>query len=93
MWKSDTTSGLASNPTVGNLMEKLNHWRSFMFWRNFRLTGAETVCASSATPEAKEKFMKTWVLITFILKETADDLSKVNQLQEILLETLSKKKL
>ena len=31
--ESDTTSGLASNPTVGNLMEKLEpFWCSLMFW-------------------------------------------------------------
>ena len=31
--ESDTTSGLAANPTVGNLMDKLEPIRSsFMFW-------------------------------------------------------------
>ena len=31
--ESDTTSGLAANPTVGNLMDKLRTIRSsFMFW-------------------------------------------------------------
>ena len=31
--ESDTTSGLAANPTVGNLMDKLRAPRSsFMFW-------------------------------------------------------------
>ena len=30
--ESDTTSGLASNPTVGNLMDKLEPRSSFMFW-------------------------------------------------------------
>ena len=58
--ESDTTSGLASNPTVGNLMEKLEPFGVHLcFGETSELTGAETVCAArGATPEAKKKFMK-----------------------------------
>ena len=77
--ESDTTSGLASNPTVGNLMEKLEPLGVHLcFGETSELTGAETVCATrGATPEAKEKFMKTWNGYNdFILKEATDDLSE-----------------
>ena len=77
--ESDTTSGLASNPTVGNLMEKLEPFGVHLcFGETSELTGAEKVCAArGATPEAKEKFMKTWSAYNdFILKEATNDLSE-----------------
>ena len=77
--ESDTTSGLASNPTVGNLMEKLEPFGVHLcFGETSELTGAETVCAArGATPEAKDKFMKTWSAYNdFILKEATNDLSE-----------------
>ena len=53
MWKSDTTSGLASNPTVGNLMEKLEPFGVHLcFGETSELTGAETVC------EKEEKHLR-----------------------------------
>jgi (2R)-sulfolactate sulfo-lyase subunit beta len=60
--ESDTTSGLASCPTVGNLIDKLDPLgATTCFGETSELTGAETVCASrAATPEVKEQFMKVF---------------------------------
>ncbi len=77
--ESDTTSGLASNPTVGNLMDKLEPLGVHLcFGETSELTGAETVCEKRGkTPEAQEKFRKTWSSYNdFILKEATDDLSE-----------------
>ena len=77
--ESDTTSGLASNPTVGNLMDKLEPLGVHLcFGETSELTGAEKVCASrGATKEASDKFMKTWSDYNdFILKEATNDLSE-----------------
>ncbi|WP_440614487.1 UxaA family hydrolase [Candidatus Pelagibacter sp. HIMB1748] len=77
--ESDTTSGLASNPTVGNLMDKLEPLGVHLcFGETSELTGAETVCEKRGkTPEAQEKFKKTWnEYNNFILKEATDDLSE-----------------
>ncbi len=77
--ESDTTSGLASNPTIGNLMDKLEPLGVHLcFGETSELTGAETVCEKRGkTPEAQEKFKKTWNSYNdFILKEATDDLSE-----------------
>jgi len=77
--ESDTTSGLASNPTVGNLMDKLEPLGVHLcFGETSELTGAETVCEKRGkTQEAQEKFKKTWNAYNdFILKEATDDLSE-----------------
>ena len=77
--ESDTTSGLASNPTVGNLMDKLEPLGVHLcFGETSELTGAENVCAKRGkTKEAQDKFMKTWSDYNdFILKEATDDLSE-----------------
>ena len=60
--ESDTTSGLASNPTVGNFIDKMDAWgATTCFGETSELTGAEQVCKSrAATPEAGEKFLATW---------------------------------
>src|SRR6202035_2009786 len=60
--ESDTTSGLASCPTVGNLIDKLDPvGATTCFGETSELTGAEIVCASrAATPEVKERFMKVF---------------------------------
>jgi (2R)-sulfolactate sulfo-lyase subunit beta len=57
--ESDTTSGLASCPTVGNLIDKLDPLgATTCFGETSELTGAENVCSSrAATPEVKERFM------------------------------------
>ena len=77
--ESDTTSGLASNPTVGNLMDKLEPLGVHLcFGETSELTGAENVCTKRGkTKEAQDKFMKTWSDYNdFILKEATDDLSE-----------------
>ncbi len=60
--ESDTTSGLASNPTVGNLIDKLDAiGATTCFGETSELTGAERICATrAASPEVAEKFLKTW---------------------------------
>ena len=51
----DTTSGLASNPTVGNLMDKLEPLGCCSVLERLELTGAEQVCAErAATPSEAE---------------------------------------
>ena len=60
--ESDTTSGLGSNPTVGNLIDKIDPLGSTTcFGETSELTGAEQVCATrAATPEVAKKFLDTW---------------------------------
>jgi len=57
--ESDTTSGLASCPTVGNLIDKLDPLgATTCFGETSELTGAEVVCASRAVSKAVgDKFM------------------------------------
>ena len=60
--ESDTTTGLASCPTVGNMYDKLIPMGLYgVFGETTELTGAEHLCkARAATPEVGEKFMKTF---------------------------------
>ena len=60
--ESDTTSGLGSNPTVGNFIDKVDAWgATTCFGETSEITGAEMVCATRGkTPAAGKKFMKTW---------------------------------
>jgi len=60
--ESDTTTGLASCPTVGNMYDKLiPHGIYGCFGETTELTGAEHLAAArAATPEVREKFMKVW---------------------------------
>ena len=77
--ESDTTSGLGSNPAVGNLMDKLDPLGVHLcFGETSELTGAEQVCANrSSTLEAKEKFLNTWNAYNdFILENKTNDLSE-----------------
>lgn len=77
--ESDTTSGLGSNPTVGNLMDKLDPLGVHLcFGETSELTGAEQVCATRAANEdAKAKFLKTWNDYNdFILENKTNDLSE-----------------
>ena len=77
--ESDTTSGLGSNPAVGNLMDKLDPLGVHLcFGETSELTGAEQVCASRASnDEAKEKFLTTWNEYNdFILDNKTNDLSE-----------------
>ena len=60
--ESDTTSGLASCPTVGNLIDKLDPLgATTCFGETSELTGAEVVCASRAASQAvADEFMKVF---------------------------------
>ena len=77
--ESDTTSGLASNPAVGNLMDKLEpHGVHLCFGETSEITGAEMVCAARAKDDkAKKKFLDTWNNYNnFILENKTNDLSE-----------------
>tara|TARA_B100000029_G_scaffold316862_1_gene309273 strand:- start:643 stop:1812 length:1170 start_codon:yes stop_codon:yes gene_type:complete len=77
--ESDTTSGLASNPAVGNLMDKLEpHGVNLCFGETSEITGAEKVCAARGKDEkARKKFLNTWNNYNnFILENKTDDLSE-----------------
>ena len=58
--ESDTTTGLGSCPTVGNMYDKLIPKGIYgVFGETSEITGAEHICKDrAATPEAGEKFMK-----------------------------------
>jgi (2R)-sulfolactate sulfo-lyase subunit beta len=60
--ESDTTSGLASCPTVGNLIDKLDPLGvTTCFGETSELTGAEMVCASrAASKEVADEFMRVF---------------------------------
>jgi (2R)-sulfolactate sulfo-lyase subunit beta len=60
--ESDTTSGLGSCPTVGNLIDKFDPLGvTTCFGETSELTGAEVVCASrAASPEVRTKFMQVF---------------------------------
>ncbi|MCB1417262.1 MAG: UxaA family hydrolase, partial [Nitratireductor sp.] len=60
--ESDTTTGLSSCPTVGNMYDKLlPHGLYGCFGETSEITGAEHICEKrAATPEAAEKFKKIW---------------------------------
>ncbi len=60
--ESDTTTGLASCPTVGNMYDKLIPNGIYgCFGETSELTGAEHLAkARAASPEIADKFMKTW---------------------------------
>jgi (2R)-sulfolactate sulfo-lyase subunit beta len=77
--ESDTTSGLASCPTVGRLIDKLDPLRvTTCFGETSELTGAEAVCASrAATTEVGEKFMRTFKAYQEVIeRHKTDDLSE-----------------
>lgn len=60
--ESDTTTGLGSCPTVGNMYDKLIPKGIYgVFGETSELTGAEHICKKrAATPEVGEKFMRTF---------------------------------
>ncbi|PYU23882.1 MAG: D-galactarate dehydratase [Acidobacteria bacterium] len=60
--ESDTTSGLASCPTVGHLIDKLDPLgATTCFGETSELTGAEMVCASrAASKEVADEFMRVF---------------------------------
>lgn len=60
--ESDTTTGLASCPTVGNMYDKLiPRGITGVFGETSEITGAEHVCkARAATPELGERWYAMW---------------------------------
>lgn len=77
--ESDTTSGLASNPTVGNLIDKLDPFGvTSCFGETSEITGAELVCKErAATPEVGEKFLQIWSAYNDVIEQfKTDDLSE-----------------
>ncbi len=77
--ESDTTSGLASCPTVGNLIDKLDPLGvTTCFGETSELTGAEIVCASrAANPEVGTKFMRVFNAYQAVIeRHKTDDLSE-----------------
>ncbi|TVM19300.1 D-galactarate dehydratase [Oceanidesulfovibrio indonesiensis] len=76
--ESDTTSGLASNPTVGAAIDKLvEAGATCCFGETSEITGAEMVAKErAATPEVGEAFYKMWKDYNdFINEYKTDDLS------------------
>jgi (2R)-sulfolactate sulfo-lyase subunit beta len=76
--ESDTTSGLASNPTVGNALDKLLEMGATMsFGETTEITGAEMVCKDrAATPEIGKEFMRVWTAYNDLINQyKTDDLS------------------
>ena len=77
--ESDTTSGLASNPTVGNLIDKLDPLGvTSCFGETSEITGAEQVCASRGeTPEVGRKFLAAWQAYNDVIEQfKTNDLSE-----------------
>lgn len=78
--ESDTTSGLASNPTVGNFIDKVDALgATTCFGETSEITGAEMVCATRGkTPAVGKKFLKTWkaYMDEVIEPHKTDDLSE-----------------
>ncbi|MEW6265933.1 MAG: UxaA family hydrolase [Thermodesulfobacteriota bacterium] len=76
--ESDTTSGLASNPTVGNAIDKLVELgATCSFGETSEITGAEMVCRErAANKEIGDRFYKVWSDYNdFINANKTDDLS------------------
>ena len=77
--ESDTTSGIGSNPTVGNFIDKMDPIGvTSCFGETSEITGAELVCKErGATPEASEKFYTIWTAYNdMIERHKTDDLSE-----------------
>jgi (2R)-sulfolactate sulfo-lyase subunit beta len=77
--ESDTTTGLASCPTVGNVFDWLvERGATTSFGETSELTGGEhLVKQRAATPEAAEAFMRTWTAYDeFIKRHKTNDLSE-----------------
>ena len=60
--ESDTTSGLASNPTIGRTFERLEKLgATLIFGETSEVTGAEDkVAENCATPEVRAEFLRTF---------------------------------
>ena len=77
--ESDTTTGLASCPTAGNVIDRLIELKGTVsFGETSELTGGEHVVkAKAVTPEVAEQFMKVWKEYNdFIIQNKTNDLSE-----------------
>jgi (2R)-sulfolactate sulfo-lyase subunit beta len=77
--ESDTTSGIGSNPTVGNFIDKMDPVGiTSCFGETSEITGAELICKErGATPAVSEKFYATWTEYNgMIERHKTDDLSE-----------------
>jgi (2R)-sulfolactate sulfo-lyase subunit beta len=76
--ESDTTSGLASNPTVGSVVDRLiDIGATVSFGETTEITGGELICRDrAASPEIADKFMQVWNNYNDLInQEKTDDLS------------------
>ena len=76
--ESDTTSGIAANPTVGNAFDKLyENGNTLLFGETSEITGGEHLVAQRCrTPEIAAQFMKMWSDYNdFIIANKTHDLS------------------
>jgi (2R)-sulfolactate sulfo-lyase subunit beta len=76
--ESDTTTGLGSCPTVGNMYDKLIPEGIYgVFGETSEITGAEHICkARAATPEVGERWYKMW-------KSYQDDVIEANKVDDL----------
>jgi (2R)-sulfolactate sulfo-lyase subunit beta len=77
--ESDTTSGSASNPTVGNAYDKMyDHGVTLLFGETSEITGGENLVADRCrTPEIRAQFMKMFDRYQeMINRHKTDDLSE-----------------
>jgi (2R)-sulfolactate sulfo-lyase subunit beta len=77
--ESDTTTGLGSCPTVGNVVDKIVAiGATASFGETTELTGGEHIVESkAATPEVAKQFKAIWQDYTdLVMKEKTDDLSE-----------------
>ncbi|ARM75449.1 UxaA family hydrolase [Acidianus manzaensis] len=74
--ESDTTSGLASNPAVGVVVDRMiDHGATVMFGETSELTGAEDIVADKmANDKLKEKFMNIFKEYDSIIEREGVDL-------------------
>jgi len=74
--ESDTTLGLASNPAVGRVLERLvDAGATAIFGETSEITGAEDIVASqAATPEVAEEFMRAFRSYQEFIKSQGVDL-------------------
>lgn len=77
--ESDTTTGLSSCPTVGNMFDKILPLDAYgCFGETSEITGAEHICEKrAANPDAAKKFMDIWQAYQddVIFAHQTDDLS------------------
>ncbi len=74
--ESDTTSGLASNPTVGVVFDRLERLGCTLgFGETTELTGAEHIVAKRATnPQAREQFLRMFNRYQELIRSEGVDL-------------------